>query len=180
MVNIHCHCVRSTHWEGFTQCIQLLGENSSALRNSEVITPEALLKLASNTCIVSRQSRLKSTQNFHETMAFGDLASSAGPCFKANLSALWLPLDLVLEEAVQETEINARCAVETISGKEDIISEINFVSNWHNGGIPDHILYHFVQVSSRSFESQIAPPGTTRFWACGLQLFVLFKGLEVV
>jgi hypothetical protein len=70
--------------------------------------------------MVPRESKLKSMQKFHDTVAIGPLASSAVLCNGASHSSLWLPLDLVLEDAVDSTEINARSAIETITGKEYI------------------------------------------------------------
>jgi hypothetical protein len=120
LLKIHCHFVRSTHWEGFTQFLQLLATNSSALRDAKVITPEALLQLTSCTHMVSRKCKLKSMQKFHDTVAIGPLASSAALCSGASQSSLWLPLDLVLEDAVDSSEINSRSAIETITCKEYI------------------------------------------------------------
>lgn len=51
-------------------------------------------------------------------MAFGSLASSAGLCHGASRSALWLPLDLVLEDAMDGYQVEATSAIERISGKE--------------------------------------------------------------
>ena len=113
-----CHFNRSTHWEGFVKRIQLLAANSSALRNSKVITAEALLQLTSDTRkILSRECKASSLQEFHEVMASGSLASSAGLCHGASRSALWLPLDLVLEDAMDGSQVNATSAVEIITGK---------------------------------------------------------------
>ncbi|RVW55492.1 Mediator of RNA polymerase II transcription subunit 33A [Vitis vinifera] len=121
-----------THWVVFLQRIQLLGANSSALRNSKVITPEALLHLTSDTRIVlSRKCKSSSLQKFHAVMAFGSLASSAGLCHGASRSALWLPLDLVLEDAMDGSLVSATSAIETITGLIKVLQAINGTT-WHD------------------------------------------------
>lgn len=50
-------------------------------------------------------------------MAFGSLSSSAGLCQGASRSALWLPLDLLLEDAMDGYQVNATCGIEIITGK---------------------------------------------------------------
>lgn len=50
-------------------------------------------------------------------MAFGSLASSAGLCQGASHSALWLPLDFVLEDVMDGYQVDSTSAVERISGK---------------------------------------------------------------
>ncbi|XP_059457962.1 mediator of RNA polymerase II transcription subunit 33A-like [Corylus avellana] len=121
----------SKHWEGFTKCLQMLAANSSALRDTKVITPEALLQFASCTHMVSRKCKLKSMQKFHDTVAIGPLASSDVLCNEASHSSLWLPLDVVLEDAVDSTEINAKSAIETITGFIKVLRAIN-CTTWHN------------------------------------------------
>lgn len=50
-------------------------------------------------------------------MAFGSLSSSAGLCQGVSRSALWLPLDLLLEDAMDGYQVNATCGIEIITGK---------------------------------------------------------------
>ena len=112
-----CCFARPTHWAVFLQRIHLLAANSSALKNSKVITSEALLQLTSDTRVVlSRKCKTSSLQKFHAVMAFGSLAS-AGLCHGASGSALWLPLDLVFEDAVDGSLVSVTSAIETITGK---------------------------------------------------------------
>ncbi|GMP56604.1 hypothetical protein CsSME_00021025 [Camellia sinensis var. sinensis] len=119
-----------THWEGFVQRIQLLAANSSALGNSEV-TPEVLLQLTSDTRkVLSRQCKTSSLQEFHEVMASGCLSNSAGLCHGASRSALWLPLDLVLEDAMDGSQVNATSSIEIITGLIKALQAINGTT-WH-------------------------------------------------
>lgn len=97
-------------------------ENSSAVRSSKVTNAETLLKLASDTSkLLSHKCKTISPLDFHEVMASGSLASSAGLCHGSSRSALWLPLDLVLEDAMDGSQVNATCAVEIITGKPNFI-----------------------------------------------------------
>lgn len=112
------HFIRPAHWLSFVQRLQLLGANSLALRKSKTLSPEALLHLTSDTCMVlSQESKTNSQQKFHKVMAFEYLSSSASLCHGASHSALWIPLDLVLEDAMDGYQVSATSAVEEISGK---------------------------------------------------------------
>ena len=62
-----------------------------------------------------------SAHKFHEVMASGSLASSAGLCHGASRSALWIPLDLVLEDLMDGSQVSATSAVEIITGKANFI-----------------------------------------------------------
>lgn len=118
MLNMSSHFSRPAHWTSFIQQLQFLGSNSLALRNSNMLTPEALMQLASNRYFVlSREYKTSSLKKFHAVMASGSLVSSAGLCNGASCSALWLPLDLVLEDAMDGYQVDATSAVENITGK---------------------------------------------------------------
>ncbi|KAL6971432.1 hypothetical protein U1Q18_031108 [Sarracenia purpurea var. burkii] len=121
------------HWGDFVRRIQLLVANSSAVRNSEITTAEALLQLASDTHkILSWECKTISCQDLREVMASGSLASSAGLCHGASRSALWLPLDLVLEDAMDGYQVNATSAVEIITGLMKALQAFNGTT-WHEG-----------------------------------------------
>ncbi|KAG2727387.1 hypothetical protein I3843_01G150500 [Carya illinoinensis] len=121
-----------THWVDFIQRLRLLEANSSALRNSKALTPEALNQLTSDTRIVlSRECKTTSLQKFHGVMAFGSLSTSAGLCQGASRSALWLPLDLLLEDAMDGYLVNATSAIEIITGLIKTLQAINGTT-WHD------------------------------------------------
>ncbi|KAK7855839.1 mediator of rna polymerase ii transcription subunit 33a [Quercus suber] len=122
----------SSHWLDFIQRLQLLQANSSALRNSKTLTPESLQQLTSDARIVlSRECKTSSLQKFHAVMAFGSLYSSAGLCQGASRSALWLPLDLLLEDAMDGYQVNATCGIEIITGLIKTLQAINGTT-WHD------------------------------------------------
>lgn len=113
-----CLFIRPTHWVDFIQRLQLLEANSSALSNSKTLTPGSLQRLTSdNRRVLSRECKTSSLQKFHAVMTFGSLSSSAGLCQGASRSALWLPLDLLLEDAMDGYLVNATSAIEIITGK---------------------------------------------------------------
>ncbi|KAK4855558.1 hypothetical protein QYF36_008483 [Acer negundo] len=121
-----------THWLGFIQRIQLLGANSSALKNSKNLTPEDLMQLTSDARnVLSREHKTSSQQKFHAVIAFGSLASFAGLCHGASPSALWLPLDLLLEDAMDGYQVNATSAIEIITGLIKTLKAINGTT-WHD------------------------------------------------
>lgn len=120
------------HWLSFNQRLQLLGANSLALRKSRTLSPEALLQLTSDSCMVlSRECKTNSQQKFQTVMSFEYLSSSASLCHGASHSALWIPLDLVLEDAMDGYQVSATSAIETISGLIKTLRAINGTS-WHD------------------------------------------------
>lgn len=122
----------SSHWVSFIQSLQLLGANSAALKNSKVLPSEALLELTSDSRIfLSRECKTSSRQKFHAVMAFGSLASSVSLCPGASRSDLWLPLDMVLEDAMDGYLVNTTSAVEIITGLTKTLQAING-TNWHD------------------------------------------------
>ncbi|XP_010278698.1 PREDICTED: mediator of RNA polymerase II transcription subunit 33A isoform X2 [Nelumbo nucifera] len=119
------------HWGSFTQRLQLLGANSSALRSSK-ISSDALLQLSSDTCkIFSRGCRMSTQQEFHAVMASGSMTFSAGQCYWASQSSVWLPLDLFLEDSMDGSQVAATSAIETLSGLVKSLRAVN-CATWHN------------------------------------------------
>lgn len=110
--------VRYPHWTSFIQGINLLVENSSSLRNSKPITAEVLRKLISDTFKTSPKHLQTSTLlEFYPVVKSRPLAHSAGLCLGTSRSTLWLPLDLLLEDAMDGSQVNATSTVEIITGK---------------------------------------------------------------
>ncbi|KAI3469504.1 hypothetical protein Pfo_026167 [Paulownia fortunei] len=119
------------HWESFIQRMQLLVENSSALRNSKYITPGVLLQLISDTHkIKSQHFQASLLQEFHPVVQSRPLINSAGLCLGTSRSALWLPLDMLLEDAMDGSQVNATSALEIITGLVKSLQAINATS-WH-------------------------------------------------
>ncbi|KAJ7980133.1 Mediator of RNA polymerase II transcription subunit 33A [Quillaja saponaria] len=122
----------STQWLTFIQRLRLLGTNSSALRNSKTMTPELLLQLASGThMVLSQECKTSSLQKFNIVMAFGSLDGSVSLGHGTSHSSLWLPLDLVMEDAMDGYQVNATSAIEIITGLIKTLRAINGTS-WHD------------------------------------------------
>lgn len=66
--------------------------------------------------VLTREGKTISQQEFHAVLASGSLISSAGQCHGASRSALWLPIDLFLEDAMDGAQVAATSAIETLSG----------------------------------------------------------------
>ncbi|CAA2957934.1 Hypothetical predicted protein [Olea europaea subsp. europaea] len=121
----------STHWGKFTQRVQLLVENSSALRNSTVTTRKVFRQLISDSCkTLSQHFWGSSLQEFHALEQSRPLGTSASFCLGASRSALWLPLDMLLEDAMDASQVNATSAVEIITGLVKSLQAFNETS-WH-------------------------------------------------
>ncbi|KAJ4954696.1 hypothetical protein NE237_011479 [Protea cynaroides] len=121
-----------SHWGDFIQRLRLLAENSSALKNSKILSPEALLQLISDKHkLFSRKCKITSQQEFHAVLASGSLTSCAGQCYGASKSALWLPIDMILEDAMDGYQVNATSAIDTLSGFVKSLQAVNG-NTWHD------------------------------------------------
>ncbi|CAM8893490.1 unnamed protein product [Rhodiola kirilowii] len=124
-------CNLPKHWVEFVGALELLG-NSLALRNSKVMTAESLIKLVSDDRVVlSRKRKTSSPQKFQAIMAFGSISSSTGLYHKDSLSGFWLPLDLVLEDAMDGYQVSPTSSVEMIKGLIKDLQAINGIT-WHD------------------------------------------------
>ncbi|CAM8890530.1 unnamed protein product [Rhodiola kirilowii] len=124
-------CNLPKHWVEFVGALELLG-NSLALRNSKVMTAESLIKLVSDDrVLLSRKRKTSSPQKFQAIMAFGSISSSTGLYHKDSLSGFWLPLDLVLEDAMDGYQVSPTSSVEMIKGLIKDLQAINGIT-WHD------------------------------------------------
>lgn len=115
-----------THWESFTQNLRLLVSNSSALRTSKNISPEALVQLTSDDHVVlSRKCKTSSHKRSHAVMASGSLGSSADQCHGASPAVLWLPIDLFLEDIMDGSQVAVTSAAETLTGLVKALQAVN-------------------------------------------------------
>ncbi|CAN4113657.1 unnamed protein product [Withania somnifera] len=121
-----------THWVSFMQHLKLLVSNSSALRNSKNISPEALIQLISkNRGVLSRECKTSSQNFLHDVMASGSRALSGSRCDDASTSVLWLPIDLFLEDTMDGSQAAATSAAETLTGLVKALQAVNCTS-WKN------------------------------------------------
>lgn len=111
-----CFLFRPMHWECFIRNLHLLAAHSSSLRNSKHISPEALLQLTADTRqLLSRKCKTNLQQQFHAVTA-GSPVSSSGQCHGVGRSALWLTIDLYLEDTMDGSQVAATSAAETLTG----------------------------------------------------------------
>ncbi|XP_047979918.1 mediator of RNA polymerase II transcription subunit 33A-like [Salvia hispanica] len=104
------------HWECFIDHLRLLAAKSGSLRNSKNISPEALLQLTSAARqVLSRECKTNSQKQLHAVTAISPM-SSASQCHATVRSALWLPIDLYLEDTMDGLQVRATSAVETLAG----------------------------------------------------------------
>ncbi|XP_031400886.1 mediator of RNA polymerase II transcription subunit 33B-like isoform X2 [Punica granatum] len=120
------------HWGGFLQRLRILAANSAALRNLKHMSPEAFLQLTSDKRnVLTREGKTVSQQEFHAVLASGSLISSAGQSYGASQSALWLPIDLFLEDAMDGSQVAATSSVETLTGLVKALQAVNGTT-WHD------------------------------------------------
>ncbi|XP_051118470.1 mediator of RNA polymerase II transcription subunit 33A-like isoform X2 [Andrographis paniculata] len=111
-------------WECFTQNLRLLATNSSSLRNSKYISPEALLKLASDTRQVLSHECKTNSKQFHVVIAKSP--SEYVGSYRCNVqSTLWIPIELYLEDAMDGCYIRASSAAETLTGLVKALKALN-------------------------------------------------------
>ncbi|CAN1129505.1 Mediator of RNA polymerase II transcription subunit 33A [Linum perenne] len=122
-----------THWPRFIERLQLLGANSSAIRNSKVLTSEDLLRWASDKCTVLTQEPNRNLlQKFHAVTSFeSPSVSSSVLCDGGSISSLWLPLDLALEDAMDGYQVNATSAIEIVKCLVKALQAMNGTT-WHD------------------------------------------------
>ncbi|KAF9607714.1 hypothetical protein IFM89_038598 [Coptis chinensis] len=121
-----------SHWRAFVQHLRLLGANSSALRSSKLISPEALMQLSSDMQkVFSQESRTPLQKEFCAATNSGSLTYSAGLCHGATSSAIWLPLDLFLEDATAGSQVAPTSAIEDLCGYIKSLQAINGTT-WHD------------------------------------------------
>ncbi|GAV78727.1 hypothetical protein CFOL_v3_22192 [Cephalotus follicularis] len=118
-------------WGCLIQQLRLLAAKSAVLRNSKHIGPETLLQLTSDTRRVLSRKCKTISQEFHAVMASGSLISSAGQCHGTSLSALLLPMDLLLEDSMDGSQVTATSAVENLTGLIKALQAVNGTS-WHD------------------------------------------------
>nr|XP_029143291.1 mediator of RNA polymerase II transcription subunit 33A isoform X2 [Arachis hypogaea] len=119
-----------SHWGFFIRQMHLLVSNSSVLRSSKHITPEALLLLMENIYKgISHQSKTTSKANVF--MVAGSQICFAGQSFGDSCSLQWLPIDLILEDALGGANVSALSAIKIVTGLVKVLHAVNG-STWHS------------------------------------------------
>ncbi|KAJ8748342.1 hypothetical protein K2173_002979 [Erythroxylum novogranatense] len=120
-----------SHWGVFIQRLELLSSHSPSLKNSKQITSGALLQLTCEKIFPFSNCKSVSKQGSHACIALGSLLSSADQCHGASHSAIWLPIDLLLEDAMEESHLTATSGVENLKGMLKALQAVNGTT-WHD------------------------------------------------
>ncbi|KAJ6686797.1 hypothetical protein OIU79_016532 [Salix purpurea] len=121
-----------SQWGSFIERLQLLVVHSAALRNSKHVTPDAFLQLTHDTRkVLSRECKTISQHEFHAVMFSGSLKSSVGQCHGASQSAIWLPIDLFLEDTMDGSQVTSTSAVENLISLVKALQAVN-CTTWHD------------------------------------------------
>ncbi|XP_062188994.1 mediator of RNA polymerase II transcription subunit 33A-like [Phragmites australis] len=118
-----------SHWGAFISRLHLLASNSSALQNS-TISLEPFQQLILGDCNVYGETKHNMRKRFHPTVASSPLSSPNGRCLGASYSALWIPIDMYLEDCL-DGSIAATNSIEILSGLVKALQAVNR-STWHD------------------------------------------------
>ncbi|KAK9725422.1 hypothetical protein RND81_05G142200 [Saponaria officinalis] len=117
-------------WGMLIQRLELLATSSSELRNSKYLSPKALFKLTAEADKVSSWKYKNSLNRFGTVLSL-EWSAPSGFCQEIGRSSMWLPLDVVLEDAVDGYQVTATSAVEAITGLVKSLQAINDTT-WHD------------------------------------------------
>ncbi|KAL1356344.1 hypothetical protein HN51_008348 [Arachis hypogaea] len=119
------------HWVAFVQQLQRLAANSLVLRNMKHVTPDSLLPfdLKSNKGFKLLSPECKTTRKLELNAVMAAAAGSVQSC-NDTWSLLWLPIDLVLEDAMDGDNVAETSVVQVLSGLVKALKAVNG-SSWH-------------------------------------------------
>lgn len=108
---------RPTHWGSFAHQLQRLATNSIVLRSLKSVTPESLLSLNFKS-LLSCEWKTTHKLELNAVMAAdaGSQISCALQTHHDSWSSLWLPIDLILEDAMDGDHVAETSAVEVLTG----------------------------------------------------------------
>ncbi|XP_020958713.1 mediator of RNA polymerase II transcription subunit 33A-like [Arachis ipaensis] len=119
------------HWVAFVQQLQRLAANSLVLRNMKHVTPDSLLPfdLKSNKGFKLLSPEFKTTRKLELNAVMAAAAGSVQSC-NDTWSLLWLPIDLVLEDAMDGDNVAETSVVQVLSGLVKALKAVNGTA-WH-------------------------------------------------
>ncbi|KAG4914384.1 hypothetical protein JHK87_051941 [Glycine soja] len=121
------------HWGPFLHQLQQLAANSTVLRSLKHVTPESLLPLDFNSTtgngIKLLSSDWKTTPTLELNAVMAD--SCAVQSRHDSWSLLWLPIDLILEDAMDGNHVAEASAVEALTGLVKALQAVNGTA-WHS------------------------------------------------
>ncbi|KAL5079919.1 hypothetical protein RYX36_008340 [Vicia faba] len=117
----------SAHWGAFVDDLEQLARNSLILRTLKNLSPESFFPL--NLKLSWPLScELKKKMKVSSVLA---ASASASAALSHNDSSLWLPIDLILEDAMDGHHVMAASAVELFTGLVKALQAVNGTA-WHN------------------------------------------------
>ncbi|XP_073221873.1 mediator of RNA polymerase II transcription subunit 33A-like isoform X3 [Cicer arietinum] len=124
-----------SHWGSFNHQMQLLASNSSILKNLKHINADTLLSLMENIHgFGSNECNTTSKLESNVVISAGSQIYFAGQYYGSSWSSLWLPIDLILEDALDGGQVAAFSAIEIITvliaGLVKILHAVNGTM-WH-------------------------------------------------
>ncbi|XP_044965855.1 mediator of RNA polymerase II transcription subunit 33A isoform X2 [Hordeum vulgare subsp. vulgare] len=118
-----------TQWGLFTYRLQLLVANSSTLQAS-TMSLQAFQQLILDDHNVHGENKHSLHKKFHPMVASNPLSSPNGHCLGGSYSALWIPIDMYLEDCL-DGSIAATNSIEILSGLVKALQAVNR-SSWHD------------------------------------------------
>ncbi|WOK91947.1 mediator of RNA polymerase II transcription subunit 33A-like isoform X1 [Canna indica] len=118
-----------SYWGAFTHRIHLLATHSPSLRNSKIST-DKLQQFILEIGKFDTECKPNHHQKLCALFAAGSLTSFGGHCHELNSSALWVPIDLYLEDCL-DGSVAATNSIEVLSGLIKSLHAING-STWHD------------------------------------------------
>ncbi|XP_061337359.1 mediator of RNA polymerase II transcription subunit 33B-like [Gastrolobium bilobum] len=124
------------HWVPFAHQLQRLAANSLVLKNLKHVTAESLLPLdfkSNGLKLLSPEWKTTPKLELNAVMAAsaGSQISCAVQSHHDSWSSLWLPIDLILEDAMDGDHVAETSAVECLTGLLKALQAVNGTA-WHN------------------------------------------------
>ncbi|PNX82524.1 hypothetical protein L195_g038553, partial [Trifolium pratense] len=125
----------STHWGAFVDELEQLAANSLILRSLKHLSPDSFfpLNLKSNwpmSCEPNNNNNKKKKKKKMKLSSMLAASASASAVQSHNDSSLWLPIDLILEDAMDAHHVMA-ATIELLTGLVKALQAINGTA-WHN------------------------------------------------
>ncbi|XP_020101456.1 mediator of RNA polymerase II transcription subunit 33A-like [Ananas comosus] len=118
-----------SQWGSFASRLHLLATKSSALRNSTVSVQLFQRLIAGDWNILGKECKQNRKLEVRSLISFGS-RTLGGYCLGASPSALWIPIDLYLEDCI-DGSVAATNSIELLSGLVMTLQAVNG-STWHD------------------------------------------------
>ncbi|XP_040381743.1 mediator of RNA polymerase II transcription subunit 33A isoform X2 [Oryza brachyantha] len=120
---------KQSQWSAFANRLQLIITKSSTLRTS-TIALKSFQQLHLDVYNIFRGNKHWLHRKLHPIVASNPLSSPNGRCLGASYSALWIPIDMYLEDCL-DGSIAATNSIEILSGLVKALQAVNRAT-WHD------------------------------------------------